>query len=53
MGTCGKYERFTVYWVEGECITIPGINIMFATYTRDRAEALAICYRNLLNFVEA
>ena len=53
IGTCGKYERFIVYWVEGDMISIPAINVMLATYTRDRNEALEICRRNLINFVEA
>ena len=53
IGTCGKYERFIVYWVEGDMISIPAVNVMFVTYTRDRNEALEICRRNLINFVEA
>lgn len=52
IGTCGTAERHNVYWVEGDRITIEGLNVMFATNTRDREEALAICRRNLLNFVE-
>lgn len=52
IGTCGKGERNVVYWFEGDCITIPAVNVMFVTYTRDREEALAICRRNLFNFVE-
>lgn len=52
IGTCGKYDRNVVYWIEGDCITIPVANVMFVTYTRDREEALEICRRNLINFVE-
>lgn len=53
IGTCGKTEKNIVYWVEGEYIAIPAANVTIVTYTRDRNEALAICRRNLLNFVEA
>ena len=52
IGTCGKNERNVVYWFEGDRISIPSVNVMFVTYTRDRDEALDICRRNLLNFVE-
>ena len=52
IGTCGKADRNVVYWSEGDCITIPAANIMISTYTRDREEAIAICRRNLINFVE-
>lgn len=53
IGTCGKSERFVVYWLEGDQISIPALNVMIVTYTRDREEALAICRRNFINFVEA
>ena len=53
IGTCGKTEKNIVYWVEGEYIAIPAANVTIVTYTRDRNEALEICRRNLLNFVEA
>ena len=53
LGTCGKSEKLVVYWFVGDRITIPAANVMFATYTQDKQEALAICRRNLLNFVEA
>ena len=52
IGTCGKHERYIVYWFEGDSITIPALNVTIVTYTRDREEALAICKRNFLNFVE-
>ena len=53
LGTCGKTERHTVVWYEGDRVEIPAINVRFVTYTRDLEEALAICRRNLLNFEEA
>lgn len=53
IGKCGKYERFVVYWLPGEWITVPAVNSTICTDTRDKAEALEICRRNLFNFVEA
>lgn len=53
IGTCGKSERYTVWWVVGDFVVIPDLNVRFVTDTRDRKEALAICHRNLLNFAEA
>ena len=53
LGTCGKAERFVVYWFEGDRITIHAANVTFCTNTRDLGEALTICRRNLLNFVAA
>lgn len=44
---------FIVCWFVGDRITIPALGTLIATNTRDRSEALAICRRNLKNFVEA
>jgi hypothetical protein len=43
---------YAVIWHEGDRISIPMLCTMIATYTRNRDEALAICRRNLRNFVE-
>ena len=53
LGTCGVAEKYVVYWTPGEWVTIPAVNVTFCTDTRDKGEALAICRRNLLNFVES
>lgn len=53
IGMCGKYERFAVYWIEGEFISVPAVGSMICTDTRSFDEAVAICKRNLINFIEA
>ena len=45
-------KAYIVYWHEGDCITIPMLNVMTVTGTWDKEEALAICKRNYRNFVE-
>ena len=53
LGTCGKNgDRYIVCWHEGDRITVPAVGCLIATYTRDRKEAIEICRRNLINFVE-
>ena len=54
LGTCGTNEfRYIVCWFEGDRITVPATGNLICTNTRDKAEALKICYKNLRNFVEA
>ena len=53
IGTCGKTKRHIVYWFEGDGISVPTINIAIITDTRNKEEAVEICRRNLVNFVEA
>ena len=61
IGTCGKKEVCTskdgglyiVRWIECDRITVPAVGLTIATNTRSREEAIAICRRNLQNFVEA
>lgn len=52
LGTCGRPKRYMVVWYEGNRIGIPALDIWFMNCTHDREEALAVCYRNLLDFVE-
>ena len=53
LGMCIKGENaYIVCWFEGDRITIPALGTLIATDTHDRQEALAICKRNLVNFIE-
>ena len=45
-------RMYIVYWHEGDCISIPMLNVMTVTGTWDKDEAIAICHRNYRNFSE-
>ena len=52
IGTCGTMEKMNVVWVVGDRIIVQGTGVAIYTSTRDKAEALDICRRNLANFKE-